>query len=253
MKDFNGIKYKTSGRKKGATFLWGHGWGQDHSALADMLAPFENAGTHIAVDFPGFGASDKPDGVWGTDDYADALAGLIGDVAKGPVIWIGHSFGCRVGLRVAAAYPDLISGLFLVAGAGVPRELPFYKSVYFKARIAVFKCLKRLIPLGLSEDWLRNKFGSADYKNADPVMRDILVKTVNEDLSDIAPRVSCPVTLVYGDQDTETPPQIGEKLDAALPSSKLIVLPDQDHYSVLGGGRHQVLRHLKEFIGTITA
>jgi len=246
--EFNGINYKQIGSGKGAIVVWGHGWGQDHRAFESLVAPFKDKATHILIDFPGFGDSKKPDSAWGSEDYADAVSALIQKVSDGPVIWIGHSFGCRVGLQLAARYPKLIGGLFLIAGAGIPRQLPVYKSLYFKARITVFKLLKQLIPLGLDEDWLRSKFGSADYKNADPVMRNILVKVVNEDLRGIAADITCPTTLIYGDKDTETPPQIGQMLHALIENSKLVVLSGQDHYTLLLGGHHQVLRHLKDFL-----
>ncbi len=249
MQDFNGIKYKVSGGKDALIVVWAHGWGQSHAAFDALIAPFADKARHVAIDFPGFGQSAAPESIWGTADYADAMADFLREVCgDAPVLWVGHSFGCRVGLRMAAQHPALIKGLCLIAGAGIPRQLPLHKSLYFKGRIAVFKGLKKLIPLGLSEDWLRSKFGSADYRNADPVMRSILVKTVNEDLRGIAPKIACPVTLIYGENDTETPPQIGEKFHAALQNSKLVVLKGQDHYTVLGAGRHQVLRHVKEFI-----
>jgi len=79
-------------------------------------------------------------------------------------------------------------------------------------------------------------------------MRQILVKVVNEDLRDIAPSISCPVHFVYGDKDTETPPKIGETLSGLISGSKLTFLKGQDHYSVLGTGRHQVTQLLKTFI-----
>ena len=251
--EFNGINYKQIGKGKAPVIVWGHGWGQDHQAFDAMITPFKDKATHILIDFPGFGESAPPPQVWGSGEYADAVSKLIKSISDAPVLWVGHSFGCRVGLQLAARYPQLIKGLFLIAGAGIPRRLPLHKSFYFKVRVLVFKFLKKLIPLGLSEDWLKSTFGSADYKNADPVMRNILVKTVNEDASYIAASITCPTMLVYGDKDTETPPQIGEKLNKLIPNSKLVVLSGQDHYTLLNGGHHQVLRHLKEFLQKTTA
>ncbi|MGB0719924.1 MAG: alpha/beta fold hydrolase, partial [Bdellovibrionales bacterium] len=111
----------------------------------------------------------------------------------------------------------------------------------------VYKSLKRLIPIGLSEDWLRSKFGSADY-NAAGAMRGILVKTVNEDLSETAARVACHTLLIYGQNDTETPPEIGTRLAKLIPAAELVVLDGQDHYSVLAQGRHPVAHLIKRFI-----
>lgn len=246
------IHYETFGQDNGPDIIWTHGWGQDHAAFMPMAQTFERLAKHTLVDFPGFGDSPAPTEPWSTADYADAMATFIKAQTSGKVIWIGHSFGCRVGLQIAARHPDLIQGLFLIAGAGLPRKRPLHHRLSHTARVYLFKALKKLIPLGLNEDWLRGKFGSADYKNAGP-MRDILVKTVNEDLSDIARTITCPVKLVYGEKDTQTPPEIGKRLHALINGSgvnnaEFIELEGLDHYTVLAAGRHQVAPLLKKFI-----
>jgi len=248
VQDFIGTKFIEKGDKDSPLVVWGHGWGQSHASFLDVCAPLEGIAKHVIVDFPAFGDSPMPPDIWGSREYADHMAAFIRARGNAPVIWVGHSFGCRVGLQLAVHHPDIIKGLFLIAGAGIPKKLSLHKSLYFKGRIKIYKLLKALIPFGLPESWLMKKFGSADYNNADPVLRKILVKVVNEDLSDIASSISCPVQLIYGEHDTETPPQIGETLSRLIPNAKLVVLKGQDHYSVLGSGRHQVTSLLKTFI-----
>ena len=61
------------------------------------------------------------------------------------------------------------------------------------------KKIKILSPLAN----LMKKFtGSADYKNASPIMREVLVKTVNEDLSECAKKIKAETLLIWGDKDT---------------------------------------------------
>ena len=52
---------------------------------------------------------------------------------------------------------------------------------------------------------LKNKFGSSDYKNARGVLRDTLVKSVNEDLSDEIQNIKVKSLIIWGDKDTSTP------------------------------------------------
>ena len=242
------IHFETAGSGEAPVFIWAHGWGQNHTGLQALSAPFQAKGRHILVDFPGFGASPPPPSVWGTEDYADAMATLIKSQTNKKVIWIGHSFGCRVGLQIAARHPDLIAGLFLIAAAGLKRKRPLHKQIYLKGRVALFKTLKKCIPLGVSEEWLKKKFGAADYKNASGTMRGVFVKSVNEDLTTVAENIRCPVTLIYGTKDTETPLEIGERFHALIQNSKLVPLEGQDHYSVLSTARHQVAHILQSFI-----
>ncbi|MCD8569992.1 MAG: alpha/beta hydrolase [Alphaproteobacteria bacterium] len=79
-------------------------------------------------------------------------------------------------------------------------------------------------------------------------MRNILVKTISEDLTPQASEVRCPLMLVYGRNDNETPPEFGERYHKLVPGSSLFILEGEDHYSVLSHGRHQVAALLSEFI-----
>lgn len=241
--DQTAIKFEATGDGSIPVF-WGHGWGQSHQAFLPMISSLQKSGRHCLIDFPGFGESDSPKRVWTTADYADACAALIRTQTDQKILWVGHSFGCRVGLQLAARHPDLVEGLFLIAAAGLPRKRPFHQKLYLKSRIALFKGFKRC----MGAEWARKKFGSADYKNTSGLLRSIFVTVVNENLSDEARKISCPVTLVYGAQDTETPPEIGQRLAALIPNSNLVVLDGQDHYSVLDTGRHQTLHLLHNFI-----
>jgi len=208
-------------------------------------------GHHTLVDFPGFGASPTPPEIWSTEQYADFIAAFITDHIKKPVIWVGHSFGCRIGLQLARRHPELIKGLCLIAGAGLQRKRPLWQKLYYRLQVLIYKALKKLSLIGLiNKDWLARKFGSADYKKANKTMRSILVKVVNEDLSAVAKNLPCPALLIYGRNDTETPPEIGERLQKLMGNAQMVHLDGQDHYTVLSGGRHQVAPLLKRFIET---
>lgn len=230
-------------------FVWAHGWGQNRAAMKPLAQSLFTLGTHDFLDFPGFGTSPKPDTAWTTADYADNAAAWLShnDTGK-PVVWIGHSFGCRVGIQLASRHPGTINRMMLIAGAGLPRQRSVLEQAKFSGRVYGYKALKRLAPLaGVSQDKLRERFGSADYKAAG-AMRDILIKVVNEDLSEVATGITCPVQLVYGANDTETPSNIGERLNKLIPKSELAILEGLDHYTVLDDGRHQVAKRLKALL-----
>ncbi len=238
------IHYQSLGQPGGQAFFWGHGWGHSHENLLPLARALEASGHHTIVDFPGFGASPPPPEVWDTAAYADAIAEIIKAQNTGPVIWIGHSFGGRVGLQLASRHPELVKGMFLIAAAGLKRNRPLWQKIYFKLRIFTYKALKKFLPL----EMLDKKFGASDYRKTSGVMRGVFVNVVNENQIDTATTVQCPVHLVYGANDTETPPEIGERLAHIIPNAKLTVLDGQDHYSVLSSGRHPVIGLLGKFI-----
>lgn len=230
-------------------FVWAHGWGQNRHAMANIAQSLTSLGGHVLIDFPGFGDAPPPTEPWGTAEYADFSARLLkAGQAAGPTVWLGHSFGGRVGIQLAARHPDVIDKLVLIASAGLQRQRSMLEQTRVQSKIYTFKTLKHLAPvLGLDVDKLRNRFGSADYRNAG-AMREILAKVVREDLTDMARQISCPVLLIYGGKDTETPPEIGERLAELIPNANLNILETQDHYSLLGDGRHQVAKRIRDFL-----
>ncbi len=230
--------------------VWGHGWGRDRNAFKPFAEALSGRAAHMLVDFPGFGASPAPPLEWGTAEVADALAEIVRpyrNVKK--IIYVGHSYGGRIGIQMASRHPDLVDGLFLIASAGLPRNRSLLKKLVMAIRVDVFKTLKYLAPLlGVSVEALRSKFGSPDYRSAG-AMRAVFVKIISENLSEEARRIKCPVRLIYGTSDTETPPEIGERLEKLIPHAKLTLLDEQDHYSLLGEGRHVVIKRLADFMG----
>jgi pimeloyl-ACP methyl ester carboxylesterase len=58
--------------------------------------------------------------------------------------------------------------------------------------------------------------------------------------------------LVYGADDRETPPEIGERLHRLIPQSRLLVLRGFDHWNVLTEGRHQIAQRLSEFMEQVS-
>ncbi len=232
--------------------VWGHGWNQSRTAFKPFAETLSSRATHIVIDFPGFGLSAAPPSSWTTAEYADALAQVIRphrNVKK--IIYVGHSFGGRVGIQLAARHPALVDALFLIGSAGLPRNRSLLDTLKIKLKVYTFKTLKHLAPLlGLDVEKLRGKFGSADYKSAGP-MRPLFLRIISENLSNEARKVSCPTHFVYGENDTETPPEVGLRLKNLIANASIEILPNQDHYTVIGEGRHVVIKRLAEFMETL--
>jgi pimeloyl-ACP methyl ester carboxylesterase len=51
------------------------------------------------------------------------------------------------------------------------------------------------------------------------------------DLREVLPRINVPTLLLYGDQDVRAPVSVGENLHAAIPGSKLVIIPGVGHVS----------------------
>ncbi len=227
--------------------VFGHGWGQSSAAflpLAETLKPFAPS---YLIDFPGFGKSPVPPQDWGTAEYADAVAEWMSTLPAERHIWVSHSFGGRVGLQIAARHPELLQGMILIAAAGLPRTRTLLERARIGLRRTVFKAAKRLLKEGPQLERLRSRMGSADYRAAGP-LRPILSRVVSENLSQVASEVRCPALLLYGSEDTETPPEIGERFHRLIPGSEFSVLQGLGHLDILTTGQHQVALRIRKFI-----
>ncbi|HXW34593.1 MAG TPA: alpha/beta hydrolase [Acidimicrobiales bacterium] len=207
-----------------------HGWRRSHSDFAAVLGPTSGAATGcVAPDLPGFGGTPPPAEPWGSMEYAEQVAELIesSDGPGGPCVVLGHSLGGRVAVRLAASFPALVSGLVLTGAPILPRPGGATRSS-FRYRTA-----RRMAKVGLvSEARLeraRQRYGSEDYRAAEGVMRDTLVRLVSEDYEHSIDSISCPVELVWGDDDNAAPLPIAKALAGRIDGAHLVVCAGAGH------------------------
>jgi pimeloyl-ACP methyl ester carboxylesterase len=182
-----------------------HGWGRDRRDLQGALGTYP----HLLVDLPGFGVSPPPAEAWGAADYACCIAAVLDQHESAePVVMLGHSFGGRVAVCLAASRPDLVRGLVL---CGVPLV-----RLSRAARPPVTYRLGRTAhQVGLLSarrfEAIRRARASDDYNAASEVMRKVLVRVVHESYDAQLQAVACPVALLWGSADQAVPASTIEK------------------------------------------
>jgi pimeloyl-ACP methyl ester carboxylesterase len=196
-----------------------HGWGRSRRDLAPLLEGRDG----ILVDLPGFGASPAPGAAWSTADYADALAPLLAEMAA-PRTVVGHSFGGRVAVHLAAR-TDLVDRLILV---GTPLLRPPARRPPAGYRALRWLTGHGVVPQSVLDRW-RRRHGSADYNNASGVMRDVLVRSVNESYEEQLAAVDCPAFVICGEGDTAAPPEMTRRAAALMRRGTAVVVPGSAH------------------------
>ena len=179
----------------------------------------------IAVDLPGFGATPAPPAAWGLEQYADAVRPVLEEMDQ-PVVILGHSFGGSVGVHLAASGPAAARGL-VVTGSPLIRQQKGTKPP-MSFRLARWLNGRGLFPNSKMEE-LRNSRGSADYRAATGVMRDTLVRVVNQDAAALLPKLQVPIELVWGEEDREVSVQIAVAAAGMAPHARLTRLPGTGH------------------------
>lgn len=197
-----------------------HGWGRSGSDFIPVLAGLDA----VAIHLPGFGPASPPDGVWGTEDYAELVADAITPFA--PVVVVGHSFGGRIAVRLAARHPELVSALVLTGAPLVRLGTPTKPKLSYR----IAKWLNRVgVVSDSAMETRRRSAGSADYNAAAGVMRDIMVKTVNENYDSDLARITAPTSMVWGENDTAAPTEAGKIASERILGATWTVVQGEAH------------------------
>lgn len=210
-----------------------HGWGTSLDTFAALIEDLRRLYRVIAFDFPGHGGSDPPPATWAVDDFARHTQEVMKALGIDRASLLGHSFGGRVAIKLAASHPDRVDHLVLVDAAGVPPRRTF-RRLLKRGASRIGNAAGR--HLGRPGQALRRRIvvriASTDYLNAGP-LRDTFLAIVKEDLRPAMVRIAAPTLLVWGESDSETPLEDGRTMERLIPNASLLVLKGAGHFSYL--------------------
>lgn len=230
----DGLKVRIEVTGEGRPLILMHGWGCNHTTVKSIAATAAQTHTVYNIDFPGFGDSQEPAEVWGVERYTRLIEELVAKESLESPVLIGHSFGGRVAILYSSR--NKVDKIVLVDAAGIKpkRSLKYYFKVYsFKAGKHFWELLLGKEKAQKRIDEMRAKRGSSDYAGASQMMRRILSKVVNEDLTEYLPMISAPTLLIWGEEDTATPLEDAKKMSRLISDAGLVSFPGCGHYSFL--------------------
>ncbi len=209
-----------------------HGWGGRIESMRPVIDCLSGSFRTIAVDLPGFGESPLPSGVWGTADYAVFVRDVLASRAVERAHFVGHSYGAKTSLYLAATHPKLVDKLVLQASSGL-RNAPSLKA---RSKRALSKAARTAGKVGGPGERVRDavyrRIQSTDYRDAG-ALRPILVKVVNEDLGDLLPRVRSSTLLIWGSEDDAVPLGHARTMERDIPDAGLVVFEGAGHFAYL--------------------
>lgn len=201
-----------------------HGWGRSHRDFDLAL----NDGVPLnafSIDLPGFGATPVPEVSWGSADYAEKVAAVLKEMTT-PVVLVGHSFGGRVALHLAANHPTSIHALVLTG-------VPLLRRSDARRPALSYRLIRKAHQMGvLSTQRLekaRQRYGSPDYRATEGVLREIFVRVIAETYTSQIEKIACPVHLLWGATDAEVPVSVAERALALFKDATLRVVPLVGH------------------------
>lgn len=224
-----------------------HGWRSEAAIWQGVMREIDWPGALYAPDLPGFGQSPALESGAGVADYAAIVEGFIRKQEITRTILVGHSFGGRIAIKLAADQPQWLVKLVLTGAAGVERA--FGSSLKRTALRLAAKTVRPLFAPRFMQPARRRiyrQLGSEDYL-ATPALTATLQQILNEDLTPLLSAIAVPTLLLWGGVDQETPLTYGQLMERSVPGSKLAVIEGAGHY-VFIDQPEEFLKALKDFL-----
>lgn len=219
------INYVRYGKEDAKTIVYLHGWGQNIAMMKPVADPFTDEYNVLIVDLPGYGGSEEPPYAWTVNDYVECFKEMFEKLNIDKPILIGHSFGGKISLLYASKYE--VEKLVLFGS-------PFKQEVTkVSLKLKILKGLKKVPVVNKLEGFAKKHIGSDDYKKASPLMREILVSTVNLDITEDVKKIKCPTLIVWGTNDEAVPVERAYELEKLIDDAGVIVYEGCTHYAYL--------------------
>ena len=228
-----GIRIRYAAVGQGRPLLLLHGWGTSLETFAQLTGDLQRFFRITAFDFPGHGGSDMPPATWAVDDFVALTVEVMTALGIERPSILGHSFGGRVAIKLAADHPDRVDRLVLVDAAGVPPRRTFGRAVRRVASRTANLLGRRLGGPGQAvRGAIVRRIASPDYLNAGQ-LRPTFLAVIREDLRPALSRIQAPTLLVWGESDDDTPLGDARAMEKLIPNARLLVLKNAGHFSYL--------------------
>lgn len=222
--------YERTGSKP-RTVLLLHGWGDDLTTFQQLQKALGENFTVISVDLPGFGSSQAPTEVWGLEQYADFIKAFLAKLKIATLeAIVAHSNGAAVTIYGLAHHQLAANKLVLLGAAGIRDRQ--------KGRLLVIKTIAKTGKVATI--WLperhRKKLQKKLYGTVGsdmlvvPHMQETFKETVRQDVQNEAKQLQIPTLLIYGQNDTATPPLYGEIYHNLIDGSTLEIIGEATHF-----------------------
>lgn len=236
-----------------------HGIGAARDTWRFALPVLTEHFTVITYDLRGHGASPKVDAEFDLGELVADLEALRESLGIKQAHFAGHSLGGQIGPAYARAHPNRVLSLGLLSTAAGRTEQDS-KNVWAVVHAMTEKGIPNILPT-LKDRWYTDPFLAA---NPDIVERrmaqvigtdpDIFLNVfriyAGVEMIPWLPEITAPCLVLTGENDGGCNPRLNRLIDAALPNSELVILPDLKHSILLEAGEI-VADHIIRFIHSL--
>lgn len=232
----NGITINADVRGHGEPALvFLHYWGGSSRTWDGVIRQITGSHQTVAIDFRGWGDSDKPESGYRIEELASDVSAVIAELNPSRFILVGHSMGAKVAQFIASSRPAGLVGLILAAtgsphGVRVPADqLKRMLSAYQSAEAAAFVrdnvLTKRVLADELKRQVIEDNLKSCEAsRGAWPAV------AIAQDVAKETASIAVPTLVIGGELDqVDTPAMMEKEVVSIIPSSRLEVVPGVGH------------------------
>ena len=244
------VRVITLGEGSGPPVVLVHGLGGSWKNWLENMPYLARHRTTIALDLPGFGDSDLPDGDISISNFARCLEAVLDALGVGAVDLVGNSMGGFISAELAITRPDRVHSLALVDAAGISTtdlmrgptmtlmRLIVAQSQWASGQDAMLRRprLRHLAFRAIMRHPTRLALDLVAHQAGGPGMPGFLLAMdalLSYDFRERLPEITCPVLIVHGEQDMLVPVADAREFHRLIAGSRLEILADTGHVPML--------------------
>ncbi len=215
----------------------------DYACYAFQVADYAKHFTCISLDLRGTGETDKPEGVYSTELFADDVAAFMQAVGIQKAHIFGLSLGAATGMWLAAKYPDRVKSLSL--HSGWTKADPFIKTVVegWQVMAKALGSVPEMVILGIfpwcftpelyaaKPDYIQSLADFVRGRPAQPLAaflqesNAVMAHDVEAQLS----RINAPTQITFGRYDMVTSTRFADRMKGSIRGSELVIFEECAH------------------------
>jgi len=215
----------------------------DYACYAFQVAEYAKHFTCISLDLRGTGETDKPEGTYSTELFADDVAAFMQTVGIPKAHIAGLSLGAATGMWLAAKYPDRVKSLSL--HSGWTKTDPFLKTIVegWQVMAKALGSVPEMVILGIfpwcftpelyaaKPDYIQSLADFVRGRPAQPL--DAFRQESNavraHDAEAQLGKIKAPTQITFGRHDMVTSTRFADRMKDGIKNSELVIFEQCAH------------------------
>jgi pimeloyl-ACP methyl ester carboxylesterase len=245
------VHYVDMGSGDGPPIVLVHGLAGNWQNWLEQIPRLAAERRVVALDLPGFGASERPAEKITMSGYGRGVDALCEELGLGEVVLVGNSMGGFVTAETAIQFPQRVERLVLVSAAGITTNSLRREPVMVWGRIAMMAGTRSAAErrMAILRPRLRHAIFSMLVRHPSrisaeilweislgagrPAFKDALEAILDLDFRDRLDDIRVPTLIVWGRNDMLVPVGDAAEYERLIPGARKVVMDETGHVSMI--------------------